>query len=51
MGLVGVFSSQEPSAPSMEESYSTTGAYGLDVLYDPDFANVEYVLLVSCAMG
>lgn len=51
MGLVGVFSSQVPSTPSMEESYSTTGVYGLDVVYDPDFASVEYVLLGSDAIN
>ncbi|KAJ5903949.1 hypothetical protein N7504_006332 [Penicillium tannophilum] len=45
MGLVGVFSSQVSSPPSMEESYSTTGAYGLDVIYDPEFASVDIVFV------
>ncbi|KAJ5663921.1 hypothetical protein N7507_004652 [Penicillium longicatenatum] len=44
MGLVGVFSSHTPS-PSMEEAYSTRGPYGLDVLYDPDFASVDIVFV------
>ncbi|KAJ5752545.1 hypothetical protein N7520_009462 [Penicillium odoratum] len=45
MGLVGVFSTQVPSASLMEETYSTSGPYGPDVLHEPEYANVESIMV------